>query len=70
MCRETEIDLDRMDIMGKLLTENEVVLESGLTVIQSKLGWTVIEKQNLCKKDSYITSLSIYVKNASLNELW
>ncbi|GFX92103.1 integrase catalytic domain-containing protein [Trichonephila clavipes] len=47
--RETEINLlIGADVLGKLLTGNSVELESGLTAVETKLGWTVFGKGS-CK---------------------
>ncbi|GFU06110.1 DUF1758 domain-containing protein [Nephila pilipes] len=56
--------------MGKLLTENVVELDSGLTAVESKLGWTVIGKQNFRVKDNFITTVSMHVGRIPLYELW
>ncbi|GFS82652.1 DUF1758 domain-containing protein [Nephila pilipes] len=46
---ETEINLlIGADVIGKLLTGNTVVLECGLTTVETKLGWTVFGK-GLCR---------------------
>ncbi|GFW85876.1 uncharacterized protein TNCV_1623201 [Trichonephila clavipes] len=45
-CKETEIGLlIGADNIGKLLTGNLIEFDSGLTAIETKLGWTVIEKK-------------------------
>ncbi|GFW83596.1 integrase catalytic domain-containing protein [Trichonephila clavipes] len=44
-CKETEIGLlIGADNIGKLLTGNLIEFDSGLTAIETKLGWTVIGK--------------------------
>ncbi|GFT32057.1 uncharacterized protein TNCV_3468811 [Trichonephila clavipes] len=44
-CKETEIGLlIGVDNIGKLLTGNLIEFDSGLTAIETKLGWTVIGK--------------------------
>ncbi|GFW81639.1 integrase catalytic domain-containing protein [Trichonephila clavipes] len=44
-CKETEIGLlTGADNIGKLLTGNLIEFDSGLTAIETKLGWTVIGK--------------------------
>ncbi|GFS69012.1 DUF1758 domain-containing protein [Nephila pilipes] len=58
------------DVMGKLLTENIVELDSALTAIESKLGWTVIGKQNFRVKDNFMTTVSMHVGRIPLHELW
>lgn len=67
---ETETDhLIAADIMVKLLTEIVVELDFDLTAVESKVGWTVVGKQNLSRKDSYMTLLLMHTKNIPLNEL-
>lgn len=65
LCEETEIDL--LMFWGKLTIEITVELDSGLTFIQSKLGWIVRGKQNL--NDNCTTPLSMHVRSIPLNEL-
>ncbi|GFV74568.1 uncharacterized protein TNCV_5130101 [Trichonephila clavipes] len=55
--------------MGKLLTGNVVTLHSGLTAVESKLGWMVFGKQKFCGKDKF-TTLSMHVGNIPLQNLW
>ncbi|GBN87618.1 hypothetical protein AVEN_84680-1 [Araneus ventricosus] len=67
---ETEIELlIGADILGKLLAGNIVELESGLTAVETKLGWTVFGKGS-CKKDNILTTLSMYSMNVPINKLW
>ncbi|GFX69525.1 uncharacterized protein TNCV_1768961 [Trichonephila clavipes] len=47
--------------MGRLLTGNVVALHSGLTAVESKLGWTVFGKQKFCRKDKFTTTLPMHV---------
>ncbi|GFW59825.1 DUF1758 domain-containing protein [Trichonephila clavipes] len=58
------------DVMGRLLTGNVVTLHSGLTAVESKLGWTVFGKQKFCGKDKFTTTLSMHVGNIPLENLW
>ncbi|GFY08406.1 uncharacterized protein TNCV_1358121 [Trichonephila clavipes] len=51
------------DVMGRLLTGNVVTLHSGLTAVESKLGWTVFGKQKFCGKDKFTTALSMHVES-------
>ncbi|GFS71936.1 integrase catalytic domain-containing protein [Trichonephila clavipes] len=47
-CKETEIGLlIGADNIGKLLTGNLIEFDSGLTAIETKLGWTVIGKNKM-----------------------
>ncbi|XP_054720734.1 uncharacterized protein LOC129230361 [Uloborus diversus] len=71
LCKMKEIDLlIGADVLGKLLTGRSVDLESGLTAVEMKLGWTVMGKQNTNEKDDVFRTLSMHAKNIPLNELW
>ncbi|GFV05457.1 uncharacterized protein TNCV_226681 [Trichonephila clavipes] len=48
---------------------NSVELESGLTAVETKLGWTVFGKGS-CVKDNIVTTLSIHSMNIPVNKLW
>ncbi|GFW07893.1 DUF1758 domain-containing protein [Trichonephila clavipes] len=64
--RETEINLlIGADVLGKLLTGKE----SGLTAVETKLGWTVFGKGS-CVKDNIVTTLSMHSMNIPVNKLW
>ncbi|GFT53823.1 DUF1758 domain-containing protein [Trichonephila clavipes] len=68
--RETEINLlIGADVLGKLLTGNSVELESGLTAVETELGWTVFGKGS-CVKDNIVTTLSMHSMNIPVNKLW
>ncbi|GFW39283.1 uncharacterized protein TNCV_1832691 [Trichonephila clavipes] len=68
--QETEINLlIGADVLGKLLTGNSVELESGLTAVETKLGWTVFGKGS-CVKDNIVTTLSMHSMNIPVNKLW
>ncbi|GFT76985.1 uncharacterized protein TNCV_1098871 [Trichonephila clavipes] len=54
---------------GKLLTGNSVELESGLTAVEPKLGWTAFGKGS-CVKDNIVTTLSMHSMNIPVNKLW
>ncbi|GFU94534.1 uncharacterized protein TNCV_2645201 [Trichonephila clavipes] len=67
---ETEINLlIGADVLGKLLTGNSVELESGVTAVETKLGWTVFGKGS-CVKDNILTTLSMHSMNIPVNKLW
>ncbi|GFX28709.1 uncharacterized protein TNCV_547361 [Trichonephila clavipes] len=67
---ETEINLSiGADVLGKLLTGNSVELKSGVTAVETKLGWTVFGKDS-CVKDNILTTLSMHSMNIPLNKLW
>ncbi|GBN01199.1 hypothetical protein AVEN_82041-1 [Araneus ventricosus] len=66
---ETEINLlIGADVLGKLLTGNTVELESGLTAVETKLGWTVFGKGSY-EKDNILTTLSMHSMNVPINKL-
>ncbi|GFU77800.1 DUF1758 domain-containing protein [Trichonephila clavipes] len=66
-----EIDLlIGADVMGRQLTGNVVTLHSGLTAVESKLGWMVFGKHKFYGKDKYATTLSMHVGNIPLQNLW
>ncbi|GFU53926.1 DUF1758 domain-containing protein [Trichonephila clavipes] len=66
--RETEINLlIGADVLGKLLTENSVELKSGLTAVETKLGWTVFGNGS-CVKDNILTALSMHSVNIPVNK--
>ncbi|GFV35096.1 integrase catalytic domain-containing protein [Trichonephila clavipes] len=68
--QETEINLlIGADVLGKLLTGNSVELESGLTAVETKLGWTVFGKGS-CVKNNIVTTLSMHSMNIPVNKLW
>ncbi|GBM44296.1 hypothetical protein AVEN_23348-1 [Araneus ventricosus] len=67
---ETEINLlIGADVLGILLTGNTVELESGLTAVETKLGWTVFGKGSY-EKDNILTTLSMHSMNVPINKLW
>ncbi|GFS69576.1 uncharacterized protein TNCV_3894331 [Trichonephila clavipes] len=43
--------------------------ESGLTAVETKLGWTVFGKGS-CVKDNIVTTLSMHSMNIPVNKLW
>ncbi|GFS86621.1 DUF1758 domain-containing protein [Trichonephila clavipes] len=56
--------------MGKLLTGNLIEFDSGLTAIETKLGWKVIGKVCSNDKNVMLTTSSLHVRNVSVKELW
>ncbi|GFY05535.1 uncharacterized protein TNCV_4370451 [Trichonephila clavipes] len=50
-------------------TGNSVELESGLTAVETKLGWAVFGKGS-CVKDNIVTTLSMHSMNIPVNKLW
>ncbi|GFX54085.1 uncharacterized protein TNCV_2337211 [Trichonephila clavipes] len=70
-CKETEIGLlIGADNIGKLLTGNLIEFDSGLTAIETKLGWKVIGKVCSNDKNVMLTTSSLHVRNVSIKELW
>ncbi|GFW74110.1 integrase catalytic domain-containing protein [Trichonephila clavipes] len=70
-CKETEIGLlIGTDNVGKLLTGNLIEFDSGLTAIETKLGWAVIGKVCANDKNVMLTTSSLHVRNVSVKELW
>ncbi|GFX70353.1 integrase catalytic domain-containing protein [Trichonephila clavipes] len=68
---ETEIGLlIGADNIGKLLTGNLIEFDSGLTAIETKLGWTVIGKVCSNDKNVMLTTSSLHVRNVSVKELY
>ncbi|GFU44623.1 DUF1758 domain-containing protein [Nephila pilipes] len=67
---ETDINLlIGADVLGKLLTGNTVVLECGLSAVETKLGWMVFGKGS-CRIDNILPSLSMHSMPLPANKLW
>ncbi|GFS97111.1 DUF1758 domain-containing protein [Nephila pilipes] len=67
---ETDINLlIGADVLGKLLTGNTVILECGLTAVETKLRWTVFGKGS-CRIDNILPSLSMHSMSLPANKLW
>ncbi|GFS86036.1 DUF5641 domain-containing protein [Nephila pilipes] len=59
------------DLMtASALVSSENSADSGLTAIETKLGWTVIGKLNSNVKNTMLTTSSLHVRNVSVKELW
>ncbi|GFT04927.1 integrase catalytic domain-containing protein [Nephila pilipes] len=56
------------DVLGQLLTGNTVVLECGLTAVETKLGWMVFGKGS-CRIDNILPSLSMHSMSLPANNL-
>ncbi|GFX68067.1 DUF1758 domain-containing protein [Trichonephila clavipes] len=70
-CKETEIGLlIGADNIGKLLSGNLIEFDSGLTAIETKLGWTVTGKVCSNDKNVMLTTSSLHARNVSVKELW
>ncbi|GFS87113.1 uncharacterized protein TNCV_1130261 [Trichonephila clavipes] len=63
-------ELATASVLVSLDAGNVVTLHSGLTAVESKLGWTVFGKQKFCGKDKFTTTLSMHVGNIPLQNLW
>nr|XP_042907174.1 uncharacterized protein LOC122271118 [Parasteatoda tepidariorum] len=59
------------DIAGKLLSGGIEELSSGLVCVGTKLGWTLMGKNNKAEEqDSTNTVLSCHVNDANISDLW
>lgn len=69
--KETEINLlIGADVIGKLLTGNSIELQSGVTAVETKLGWTVFGKRNSSERDNILRTFSMHSMKVPLNKLW
>ncbi|KAF8791012.1 hypothetical protein HNY73_005949 [Argiope bruennichi] len=70
---DLEIDvLVGSNVLGRILMKKCCELDSGLTVVETKLGNTIIGMQNeVCHIDrNVMTTLAMYVRNIKLTDLW
>ncbi|GFT30045.1 DUF1758 domain-containing protein [Trichonephila clavipes] len=70
---DLEIDLlVGSNVLGRILMKKCCELDSGLSVVETKLGNTVIGMQDdVCHIDrNVMTTLSMYVRNFKLTDLW
>ncbi|GFY47232.1 putative RNA-directed DNA polymerase from transposon X-element [Trichonephila inaurata madagascariensis] len=58
------------DVIGNILIGNSLKLSSGVTVVQTKFGYTVIEKTNTIYNNLYINVVSLYCANFTVTDLW
>ncbi|KAF2889737.1 hypothetical protein ILUMI_16436, partial [Ignelater luminosus] len=60
------------DFAGKLYTGRRHILKNGLVAVETTLGWTLIGQAPTSKPDTSttMTVLSLFVKNASIANLW
>ncbi|GFV12438.1 integrase catalytic domain-containing protein [Trichonephila clavipes] len=60
------------NVLGRILMKKYCELDSGLSVVETKLGNTVIGMQDdVCHIDrNVMTTLSMYVRNFKLTDLW
>ena len=59
------------DIFGKLLTGRKHDLSNGLTIVETRLGWTVTGKVPMCeRKDRTMTAISLLVTGSRISDFW
>ncbi|XP_077282543.1 uncharacterized protein LOC143908669 [Temnothorax americanus] len=61
------------DVAGKLLTGRIVQLDNGVTVVDTKFGWTIMVKNpsHVCQhNDSVAIAFSMFVDEAKIEDLW
>ncbi|XP_015120370.1 uncharacterized protein LOC107043389 [Diachasma alloeum] len=60
------------DVAGKLYTGDVLNLQSGLTAVGTRLGWTLMGKtqQNAGQSDSVLSTISMFTQEASVSDLW
>ncbi|GFT50131.1 integrase catalytic domain-containing protein [Trichonephila clavipes] len=72
-CEDLEIDLlVGSNVLGRILMKKCCELDSGLSVVETKLGNTVIGMlDDVCHIDrNVMTTLSMYARNFKLTDLW
>ncbi|GFW29287.1 uncharacterized protein TNCV_742291 [Trichonephila clavipes] len=69
---DLEIDLlVGSNVLGRILMKKCCELDSGLSVVETKLGNTVIGMQeDVCHIDKNVMTLSMYARNIKLTDLW
>ncbi|GFX49243.1 putative RNA-directed DNA polymerase from transposon X-element [Trichonephila clavipes] len=58
------------DVIGNILTDNFLKLSSGVTVVQTKLGYTVIRKTNTIHNSLCNNVVSLHCANFTVTDLW
>ncbi|GFX75626.1 putative RNA-directed DNA polymerase from transposon X-element [Trichonephila clavipes] len=58
------------DVIGNILTDNSLKLSSGVTVVQTKLGYTVIGKTNTMHNSLCNNVVSLHCANFTVTDLW
>ncbi|GFW95314.1 putative RNA-directed DNA polymerase from transposon X-element [Trichonephila clavipes] len=58
------------DVIGNILTDNSLKLSSGVTVVQTKLGYTVIGKTNTIHNSLCNNVVSLHCANFTVTDLW
>ncbi|GFS54439.1 putative RNA-directed DNA polymerase from transposon X-element [Trichonephila clavipes] len=58
------------DVIGNILTDNSLKLSSGVTVVQTKFGYTVIGKTNTIHNSLCNNVVSLHCANFTVTDLW
>ncbi|GFX19620.1 putative RNA-directed DNA polymerase from transposon X-element [Trichonephila clavipes] len=58
------------DVNGNILTDNSLKLSSGVTVVQTKFGYTVIGKTNTIHNSLCNNVVSLHCANFTVTDLW
>ncbi|GFX84170.1 putative RNA-directed DNA polymerase from transposon X-element [Trichonephila clavipes] len=58
------------DVIGSILTDNSLKLSSGVTVVQTKFGYTVIGKTNTVHNSLCNNVVSLHCANFTVTDLW
>ncbi|GFY07955.1 putative RNA-directed DNA polymerase from transposon X-element [Trichonephila clavipes] len=58
------------DVIGNILTGNSLKLSSGVTVVQTKFGYTVIGKTNTIHNSFCNNVVSLHCANFTVTDLW
>ncbi|GFT98669.1 uncharacterized protein TNCV_803311 [Trichonephila clavipes] len=65
----TQVNKLETTTAAALVNMDNPELESGLTAVETKLGWAVFGKGS-CVKDNILTTLSMHSMNIPVNKLW
>ncbi|GFY43912.1 putative RNA-directed DNA polymerase from transposon X-element [Trichonephila inaurata madagascariensis] len=68
-----ELDIELLlgaDVIVNILTGNSLKLSSGVTVVQTKFGYTVIGKTNTIYNNLCINVVSLHCANFTVTDLW
>ncbi|GFU01906.1 integrase catalytic domain-containing protein [Trichonephila clavipes] len=69
--KEHDIELLlRADVIGNILTDNSLKLSSGVTVVQTKFGYTVIGKTKTIHNSLCNNVVSLHCANFTVTDLW
>ncbi|GFW12927.1 putative RNA-directed DNA polymerase from transposon X-element [Trichonephila clavipes] len=58
------------DVIGNILTDNSLKLSSGVTVVQTKFGYTAIGKTNTIHNSLCNNVVSLHCANFTVTDLW